>query len=211
MTYCYHCITQLSKDYKVCPHCNKTLDLERLKGIYRTEGSAAKESMRIWLSEHSRMLMPILTLVIGVGIGIALWMGYAQARIIGAKTQDQAQISTLQAQVAKFEEAQEASKAAFASEMTKKDSVISLLNAQKETAAKLIYFTRRMARGAQIVPSSTEERDYYKRNSLYWIRVFGEYEETLAAAGYPSKRTYDMQAIPELLAETDQTADLISQ
>ena len=210
MIYCYHCIARLSKDHKVCPHCNKTLDLAMLKRIFHTDtGGDSKgfAALKIWLWEHNRILMPIILFLFGMGVGFPVWWGYAQVRIAAALSQYETQIVSLQSKVADIENQQEKDRERFETQLAQKDSVITLVASQKETLTKLINLTRSMILSADIIPNSQDDADFYRRNTLYLISVFSEQEEALAAAGYRSSKIYDLQTIPEFL--TEQTADLV--
>lgn len=210
MIYCYHCTARLSKDYKVCPHCNKTLDLEMLKRIFHTDtGGDSKgfAALRIWFWEHNRILMPTILFLFGMGVGFPVWWGYAQVRITAALSQSETQIVSLQSKVADIENQQEKDRERFEAQLAQKDSAITLVASQKETLTKLINLTRRMILSAEIIPNSQDDTDFYRRNTLYLISVFSEQEEALAAAGYRSNKSYDLQTIPALLIE--QTANLV--
>ncbi|TDI84993.1 MAG: hypothetical protein E2O78_05240 [Caldithrix sp.] len=151
--------------------------------------------------------MPIILFLFGMGVGFPVWWGYAQVRIAAALSQYETQIVSLQSKVADIENQQEKDRKRFETQLAQKDSVLTLVAAQKETLTKLINLTRSMILSADIIPNSQDDADFYRRNTLYLISVFSEQEEALTAAGYRSSKIYDLQTIPELL--TEQTADLV--
>jgi len=205
MVYCYHCTTRLSKDYKVCPHCNKNLDVDLLKRIYQT-GNAAKRGARIkiWFRERNHTLVPFFTLLIGIGLGVAIWWSYAQLQIATSRSNAQMEILGLKAKVADLQGQMTVDSTQFTVQLADKDSVVYLLAAQKATMRKLINLTRRLSNKANIAPSSAAEADYFRRNMKYQITVFDKQEESLAALGYGSPKTYNLMTIPQLLTEQAQ-------
>ena len=209
MMYCYHCTARLSRQFDVCPHCNKTLDIDTLKTLYDTDsGRDVKRiaRLRIWLKEHQRNLLPILTCAGGILLGIVFWWGKAEIRVARQTVQYQGEIATLTSRIAEMESDNQDNLAGLQSQVQGKDSLITCLESQKETLASLIDFTRRLARSAEITPQSQEEADFYRRNSLYLIHEFNKQQEALIALGYGSAKDLNLETIPQLLSA--QTAEL---
>jgi len=209
MMYCYHCTTRLSRQFDVCPHCNKTLDTNVLKTLYDTgSGRGVKKgaAFKIWLKEHNKTIMPFFAFTIGVLAGIAIWWGYAQVQISQETAVYRSEAANLQTRIAELEGSKEESVAGFAAQLTKRDSVISQLKNQRKTLANLITFTRRLTQTAQVTPQSEEDIDFYRRNSLYLISEFNKQRDALTALGDAPDSEYNLQTIPQLL--TSQTAEL---
>jgi hypothetical protein len=209
MMYCYHCTTRLSKEYEVCPHCNKTLDMDLLKTLYDTNSSRSiKKSavLKIWFKENSRIISPVITFAAGILIGIAVWWSYAQIQISQETAVYRAETVSLQARIAELEGNSKQNLAGLQTEVAQRDSIIARLKNQKQTLAQLISFTRRLSRNAQITPESQDESDFYRRNTLYLINEFDKQQQALAALDDNFADEYNLQTIPQLLSA--ETADL---
>jgi hypothetical protein len=209
MMYCYHCTTRLSKKFDICPHCNKTLDLNTLKTIYDTGSSREVRKsavFKIWLTEHSRAIVPIFTFAAGIVAGIIIWWGQAQGEVAVATAAAQAQVFDLQARVTEMEGNSQETVTGFESQIANRDSVIICLKSQKETLVSLINFTRRLSENATITPKAAEHSDSYRRNSLYLIGEFNRQQEALLALGQAEEKSVNLQTMPQLLSS--ETAEL---
>ena len=93
MEYCPYCAEQLVKPVKICPNCKKSLDVEILKDLYKpgdTTKVNTKIKRRIWFKEHTYILYPIFSCMVGFLLGAIILYSYAQVQFLNDRS-DQSQ------------------------------------------------------------------------------------------------------------------------
>lgn len=204
MDYCPYCAEQLTKSYKICPYCKKTLDTDLLKQLFEPGESSKidkKLKMKIWYKEKSHIFYPILTLIIGFMVGAFLLYGFAQTQFSSERNGYQKQIAELQKTIEDRETSAGDEKQEFENRLAAKDEIIKILAEQNDIFSRLIYFTSRLSSNSTITPGSTEDIDYYRRNTLYLIRLFNEQQDKLKTTAYKTDKTFNLQSIPQLLEQ----------
>jgi hypothetical protein len=202
MKYCPYCAEPLTKETDICPYCKKSLNFDLLKEMLETgETSDINKKLRwkIWYKEHSHIIFPFITLIIGFIAGAILLYGYAQVEFASDKSQLNEKIETLQNTI--DQNASEASSARneLQDRLDHKDEIISTLLEQKDLYSRLVYFTRRLSDNSTITPNTPDDADYYRRNTLYLIRLFEESETKLDSLNVQDDKTYNLQTVPGLL------------
>jgi hypothetical protein len=202
MEYCPYCAEQLTKPYKVCPYCKKSLDTELLKQIYRPGKSSKvdhKLKLKQWYREKSFLIYPVIALIIGFLAGAFLFYGYAQIQFSSQRSQYKQQIAQLQQTISSKEEQINNSSDIFRQELATKDSIIQILTEQTDILNRLIYFTRRLTSASNIALANPDDIDFYRRNSIYLISLFEKEKEKLSDTGYQAEQNYNLQTIPQFL------------
>jgi uncharacterized membrane-anchored protein YhcB (DUF1043 family) len=202
MKYCPYCAEPLSRPTGLCPYCKKSLDFDLLKEMLETgESSDINNKLRwkIWYKEHSHFIYPFITLIIGFVIGAILLYGYAQLEFVSDKSQLNEKISTLQKTIDQNASDANNAKSELQKQLTEKDQIIATLLEQKDLYSRMIYFTRRLGDNSTLTPNTPEDADYYRRNTLYLIRLFEESETRLDSLNIVDDKSYNLQAVPELL------------
>jgi uncharacterized membrane-anchored protein YhcB (DUF1043 family) len=154
---------------------------------------------KIWYKEHSHFIYPFITLIIGFVIGAILLYGYAQLEFVSDKSQLNEKISTLQKTIDQNASDANNAKSELQKQLTEKDQIIATLLEQKDLYSRMIYFTRRLGDNSTLTPNTPEDADYYRRNTLYLIRLFEESETRLDSLNIVDDKSYNLQAVPELL------------
>lgn len=202
MKYCPYCAKPLSKPTDLCPYCKKSLDFDLLKEMLETgESSDINNKLRwkIWYKEHSHFIYPFITLLIGFVIGAILLYGYAQVEFASDKSELNEKIKTLQNTIDQNSSDANSAKNELQKRLTEKDQIIATLLEQKDLYSRMIYFTRRLSDNSTLTPNTPEDADYYRRNTLYLIRLFEETETKLDSLNVIDDKTYNIQAVPGLL------------
>jgi hypothetical protein len=205
MHYCPYCSGPISKPVKTCPHCHKTLDLDIYQAVFQSdlESTALNRRARrsLWLKEHSRIIMPLLFLLVGLLAGTIFTFGYAQMHFSATQTRFEEKINNLQNQIADLNRAAAQTADSAAVFTQKQDSVIQLLKKQETTLRKIIVFTRRLAKNSTITPKTIEEQDFFRRNVRYLMRLYDQTNEQLKALGFAVPSGYNLKPVPEFLNE----------
>ena len=204
MEYCPYCSTPLYKAQKVCPECKKSLDLEILQSLYQspeTSGINAKIKKRIWFREHSHIINPVITLIIGLVVGAIAAFSAAQVQFAGQRVDYENEIANLQNQIDTGKSSAASQKGALEEQIQNKDQIIKILQEQQNITSNIINFTRRLSNNSTITPNTVEEGSYYDRNIRYLIRQFESQKEQLQAAGYEPIQNYNLQTVPQLITE----------
>lgn len=202
MEYCPYCAEPLTKSYKICPYCKKSLDTELLKQIYQPGTSSKvdkKKLLKIWFMEKSHIIYPVITLIIGFIIGAILFYGFAQAEFAGERSDYRDQIADLNKTISDNTNSAGSVQQNLENTIAAKDTIITILTEQNDILNRVIFFTRRLATNSTITPNSAENQDYYRRNILYLIRSFEEQQEKLNNTEYSVEKTYDLRTIPQFL------------
>jgi HAMP domain-containing protein len=201
MVYCSYCATRLTKPLEVCPHCKKFIDIEEIKQFYDTGVSYASMRRRIWFKEHKRVIMPLITLILGIAAGFAALYGLLEIQLRNQQTRHELQIADLRASMNENQDSIETLKGSFEEQLAQKDSIVSLLGQQRETLSKIIYFTRIYSKNLPVSADSLDESaQAFARNTNYLIEQYDLQEERLESLGFNSTPKYNLQTIPQVLA-----------
>ena len=204
MKYCPYCATQLNKPSKVCPNCKKVLDLDLLSELY-TSGKGSYVNKKLlkqkWFKEHSYIIIPLITLLVGFLIGGIISYIYAKGEFGQEQTDYKNKISELQTTLANKDSAVSNSTDEFQKQLSLKNDIITILSEQKKILISVVNFTRRFARNSVITSDSVDESDYYKRNILYLNNQFESQQEKLVETGYSSEEANTVVTIPQILDE----------
>lgn len=202
MKYCPYCATQLTKASRICPNCKKELDFNLLGELYFSEkGSDVNKKLlrRKWFREHSHIIFPIVTLIIGLVAGGILTYSYSQLEFSGERSDYQTKITKLQTTIANKDSAVSNSTEEFQKQLSEKDEVIAILTEQKKILSSIINFTRRFSNNSIITPNSVDEADYFKRNVLYLNNQFEKEQEKFVKTEHTSGENYNLLTIPQIL------------
>jgi len=204
MEYCPYCSTTVSSTQKVCPNCKKSLALNILQSMYmasETSDIDTKAKKQIWFREHSYVIYPIITLIIGLVAGIIGAYLFAQVQFINERSDYKDQISKLEQQVNSSKAAANNAQGELKQQLDNKDEHIKLLKEQRDIMSKIVIFTRRLATNSAITPNTVEEGEYYNRNIRYLIRQFEGQNQLLIQENFEADPGYNLQTIPQLINE----------
>jgi len=204
MEYCPYCSTTVSPSQKVCPKCKKSLDLGKLQSLYEAAETTEldkKVKKQIWFKEHSHIIYPFITLVIGLIAGIIGAYSYAQVEFINERSDYKDQISQLQQQINSSKNAANDAQGELKQQLARKDEHIKILKEQRDLISKIVNFTRRLTTNSVITPNTVEEGEYYNRNIKYLIRQFENQNQLLVDGNFESDPGYNLQTVPQLLNE----------
>ncbi len=204
MEYCPYCSTPVSLTQKVCPSCKKSLDLEKLQSMYEAAETSEvdrKVKKQIWYREHSYIIYPIITLIIGFIAGIFGAYSFAQVQFIHERSEYKDQISQLEQQINSSKAAANDAQGELKQQLDRKDEYIKILKEQRELTSKIINFTRRLANNSVITPNTVEEGEYYSRNIRYLIRQFENQNKLLVEGNFGADPGYNLQTVPQLINE----------
>jgi cytoskeletal protein RodZ len=204
MNYCPYCAAQITKPSKVCPNCKKVLDFELLNEIYMS-GKRSEPNRKLlkqkWFKEHKHIIVPIITMLVGIFVGGIISYLYAQADFVTQRKNYRSQISELQQTIAAKDSAVSNSSDEFQKQLSVKNDIIGVLSEQKKILISIASFTRRLARNSVITPNSVDESDYYKRNVTYLKSQFDKQEEKLAETAFETGEASDVITIPQIFEE----------
>lgn len=204
MEYCPYCSTTVSPTQKVCPNCKKSLDLNVLQSMYEASETTEldkKAKKQIWFREHSHIIYPIITLIIGLACGIIAAYTFAQIQFINERSDYKEHISQLEQQVNSGKTAATNAQGELKQQLNSKDQYIKILKEQRDLMSKIVNFTRRLATNSTITPNTVEEGEYYNRNIHYLIRQFESQNQLLVEGNFESDPGYNLQTVPQLLTE----------
>jgi uncharacterized membrane-anchored protein YhcB (DUF1043 family) len=202
MKYCPFCAEKLSKPVKVCPYCNKSLDLELFQEIYVSGESSEvnrKLLLKRWFKERTLIFYPIIALIIGLVAGIIITYGYSLVKFASEKSNYENQIVELQNILQQKETSAGNVQSDLQTQLLKKDEIIKILLEQKDLFSRLIYTTSRLSANSILTPNTPEDADNYKRNTLYLIQLFNDSQTNLNSKGLNDSKTYSLQTVPGLL------------
>lgn len=204
MEYCPYCSTPVNLTQKVCPNCKKSLDLEKLQSMYEAAETSQvdrKVKNQIWYKEHSYIIYPIITLILGLIAGIFSAYSFAQVQFINERSDYKDQISQLEQQINSSKAAANDAQGELTQQLDRKDEYIKILKEQRELTSKIINFTRRLANNSVVTPNTVEEGEYYSRNIRYLIRQFENQNKLLVEGNFEADPGYNLQTVPQLINE----------
>jgi hypothetical protein len=204
MEYCPYCSTPVNPAQKVCPNCKKTLDLDILQSMYNSTESSEidkKVKKKIWFREHSHIIYPFITLLIGLAAGIIGAYAFAQVQFINERAEYNDKIAGLENQISSSKAAANNAQGELNDQLKQKDKYIAILKEQRELMSRIINFTRRLATNSTVTPNTVQEGEYYDRNIRYLIRQFENQSKLLVEGNFESEPNYNLQTVPQLITE----------
>jgi len=202
MTYCPHCSEQLPKPTKICPFCKRTVDLGLISSVYKPGESSniqRKVKRKIWFREKLIIILPIITLAIGLVAGAIAMFVYDEARFISTRNDYEEQITSLQATIEERDQNAASSQLESNQILAEKDLIITTLTEQNQIFSRMVAFTSRLARNSTITPNTPQDIDYFQRNIRYLQNLFNQEQEKLAETSYELPGSYNLIPIPQLL------------
>jgi hypothetical protein len=202
MSYCPHCSEQLPKPTKICPYCNKTVDLGLISSVYKPgESSAIQRKMKrkIWFREKLIIILPIIFLAIGLAAGAITMFTIDEIRFASTRTDYENRISELQSTIEEREQNAANSQLELNQVLAEKDMIIKSLAEQNNLFSRIVAFTSRLTRNSTITPASPQDIDYFQRNIRYLQNQFNQEQEKLAETSYEPPGNYNLTPIPQLL------------
>jgi uncharacterized membrane-anchored protein YhcB (DUF1043 family) len=206
MHYCPYCAATLVKSTKICPVCNKSLDIDLLSHLYRTnEGTEPNRRIarKIWLQEHAFAVLPLAGMVIGLLIGILLAFGYSKIQSASEQSQLEEKIAALQDSIKLQIAAAGSATADLQNNLKDRKEIITILNEQIQILVKIINFTRRFASNSIISTPDEQEIGTYRRNVLYLINQYNEQQEKLKQAGQVVESELYLITIPHVFEQQE--------
>jgi hypothetical protein len=204
MEYCPYCSKTISPTQKVCPSCKKSLDLDVLQSMYEaseTSGIDTKVKNRIWFREHTHIIFPIITLIIGLVAGIIGAYAFAQVQFINERSDYNDQISNLEQQINSSKTAANNAQGELKQQLDSKDEHITIIKEQRDIMSRIINFTRRLANNSVITPNTVDEGEYFNRNIRYLIGQFENQNQLLIDRNYESELNYNLRTVPQLISD----------
>lgn len=204
MKYCPYCAESIPEDVKVCPNCKKSLDLNLLKEMYISRDSSninRQVKRRLWYKEHSHIIFPIITTIIGFIAGAFLLYSFAQVQFAGQKSEYKEKIASLEKTISKKDSSINNVSSDFKQQIKAKDQIISILTEMNDIFSRLIYFSSRLSAASTITPNSQDDADLYTRNTKYLINLFESEQEKLKATDYKIDKTYNLISVPQLIEQ----------
>ena len=204
MSYCPHCSELLTKPVKICPYCRKAVDIDLFSQLVEPGDRSAKHKKvlrKIWLREHAYIILPAITVIIGMVIGAILLYGYGEVKFASERTDYEETIVQLENQIKQKEQAADNSSRGFQDQLDQKDQIITILTEQKDILGRIINFTNRFSTTSTITANSEQELDFFQRNVLYLNRQFEPQQEKLKETGYTPITTYNLLPIPQFLSQ----------
>lgn len=202
MSYCPHCSELLPKPTKICPFCNKTVDLSLISSVFKPGESSdiqRKMKRKIWFREKLIIILPIIFLAIGLGIGAIAMFTIDEVRFASTRTDYEERIATLQSTIEEGQQNAANSQLELNQTLAEKDLIIASLTEQNKIFSRMIYFTSRLANNSTITPASPQDIDYFQRNVRYLQNQFTQEQEKLAQTSYTTEGSYNLIPIPQLL------------
>ena len=202
MKYCPYCAEALTKPTKICPYCKKSLEFDLIKEMLESGASSQvdkRAKFRIWYKEHSYIIYPFITLVIGFIAGAILLYGFAQTQFAAERSDYKEAIASLEATIQNNTANADNTQNELEDVINRKDKIIGVLLEQKDLYSRMTYFTNRLGSNSTITPNSAEDADYFKRNTLYLIRLFEESQEKLKGLDFEDEKNYNLRSLPSLL------------
>lgn len=206
MNYCPYCSAPLHRKSDICPECKKVLDHELLGNLYSQDGTSAintRARRKIWFKEHALIIMPLITLILGLAGGAIITFAYLQIAFHGERSDYEDQISALNQTISENKSTAQSSTQDLQVQLAGKDSVITIIAEQLDIMGRSISFTNRLARNSVITPNSAQESDFYRRNIIYLENQFKEQEKALEKTEYEARRSYSVIALPDLIQQNE--------
>lgn len=202
MSYCPHCSEQLPKPTKICPFCNKTVDLGMISSVYKPGESSdiqRKMKRKIWFREKLIIILPIIFLAIGLAVGAIAMFTFDEVRFASTRSDYEDRIDKLQSTIEEREQNAASSQLELNQTLVEKDLIIKSLTEQNQLFSRMIAFTSRLARNSTITPASPQDIDYFQRNIRYLQNLFSQEQEKLAETSYEPPGSFNLTPIPQLL------------
>lgn len=202
MEYCPYCSKTVSPTQKVCPNCKKSLDLDVIQSMYKASETSdidKKVKKQIWFKEHSHVIFPIITLILGLAAGIIGAYAFAQLQFINERSEYNEQISELEQQINSGKAAANDAQGELKQQLDSKDEHISILKEQRDIMSRIVNFTRRLSNNSVVTPNTVEEGEYYSRNIRYLIGQFDNQNQLLVEGNFESEPNYNLQTVPQLI------------
>ena len=156
---------------------------------------------QIWFREHSYIIYPIITLIIGLIAGIIGAYTFAQVQFINERSDYKDQISKLEQQINSSKTAANNAQGELNQQLDNKDKHIKILKEQRDIMSKIVNFTRRLATNSVVTPNTVEEGEYYNRNIRYLIRQFENQNQLLVEGNFEADPGFNLQTVPQLINE----------
>ena len=204
MSYCPHCSELLTKPVKICPYCKKTVDINLYSQLVEpgeSSGKSKKIVRKIWIREHANIILPAITLIIGVIIGAILLYSYGEIKFASERSDYEERIVQLENEIQQKEQVANNSSKGFQDQLDKKDQIITIISEQKDILGRIINFTKRFSTNSTITPNSEQEVDFFQRNVIYLNRQFETQQEKLKETGFTPINSYNLLPIPQFLAQ----------
>ena len=150
------------------------------------------------MAEHSHIITPLMTFLAGCIIGgIALFF-YSQQSFVEERQSFQTHVDSLNTAIQAKEAATGSLNDGFEKQLAGKDSIILVLEEQRETLNKMLTFTGRLARNSTISADSSEAQ-YFRRNFRYLESQLEKQQEKLDKTGHKLDKLSNLASIPQLL------------
>jgi hypothetical protein len=204
MEYCPYCSAPLTKDYKTCPECKKSLSIDMLESLYgegETSGIDVKVKRKIWFREHAHIFIPIITLIVGLVVGGLVAYSGAMAQFAIERTGYKSRIADLQKKIDTGASETASIKDTLEEQIKMKDSIIKILQEQQNIMSRIINFTRRLADNSTIMVSTADEQSFYSRNVKYLMKLYNDQTDLLKATGFEPIPNFDLESVPQFLNE----------
>ena len=202
MEYCPFCSGPLTKPARICPHCNKAIELNIYQSVFSPGESTdpnKKARRKLWFAEHARFILPGLFLVLGLIIGVVFMFGYATLHFQFKENRYEAEIAKLNQNLDQAGGQTQVVQDSLNSQIASQDSIIQILAEQKNLMRQVIAFTRRMANNSTITPGTTNEADYFRRNFRYLERQYNTQHDNLSQTEYLPENLPNLETMPALL------------
>ena len=180
------------------------MDLNVLQSMYKANETSdidKKVKKHIWFKEHSHVIYPIITLIIGLIAGIIGAYAFAQLQFINERADYNDQISNLEKQINSSNTAANNAQGELKQQLDSKDTHINILKEQRDLMSKIINFTRRLSNNSVITPNTVEEGEYYNRNIRYLIGQFENQNQLLVEENFESEPNYNLRTVPQLVSD----------
>jgi len=202
MAYCPHCSEALPKPVKVCPFCNKSIDIQLISSMYEAGESSEmdkKVRRKIWFREKLLIILPMISLLIGLAVGAIAMLIFMEVQYAASRSSYEEQIKSFQDEISNREKTAANSNLSLNNTITEKNKIIASLTEQNSIFSRMIAFTSRLARASTITPTSPQDIDYFQRNIRYLQSLFNQEQEKLKEISYDSTATYNLTPIPQFL------------
>jgi hypothetical protein len=131
--------------------------------------------------------------------GAILLYGYAQTQFAGERGDYKETIASLEATIQNNAQVAGDTQSNLENIITQKDKIIKVLLEQKDIYSRMTYFTSRLGNNSTISPKTSEDADYYKRNTLYLIRLFEASQDSLQGLELADEKNYNLRSLPAFL------------
>jgi len=204
MEYCPFCSGPLSSNSKVCPHCNKSLDLDIYQSVFspgQTSKINKKAARKLKFKENARYIFPVIFLIIGLVVGAVSLFSYSAVHFQSSKIAFEKEIINLNSKIESNLNRAGVVQDSLQLVINRQDTVIQYLGELENHSRQIITFSRRLARNSVITPNSEDQVQYFRRNYLYLNRLYGQKYEDLKALDYPVVESYNLLVFPNLITE----------